>query len=215
MANLKVLNYDSTAQEYLTHVPGAVEVIRQDTYDTLTYAQTGQSELLFFQTPKGQGGKTIQETNLEAAGQFPAGKSFLVEVIELLVLPELSPGLSAGDANVNEFANTVYEILRAGSLELFISSKAYLNSAPLMKFPSSVGMHLEAAVSTTVTTTSMQQVFAQGSGEPYDLSPSPLMIIPNTNFNVSLKWPTLIPLPTGVTAKIVCTLRGVQYRFVQ
>ena len=70
---------------------GEFEAIRQSIYDTQVYAQAGQTSLTFFQSPLGQLGKTLADTNLELAGQLPNPKMQLVQSIEVLFYPSVAP----------------------------------------------------------------------------------------------------------------------------
>ena len=74
-------------KQFAVTKPGQIEATAQSLYDFQTYAAAGQTSLQFFQTPKGQGGKTAADTNLEQAGQLPAGKNFLVTSIEVKFYP--------------------------------------------------------------------------------------------------------------------------------
>lgn len=210
--NDKVLSYDATADQYATHVPDAVEVIRQSLYDTATYLAAGQTELLFFQQPKGQNGKTIADTNMEIAGSLPAGKSFLIEGIGIHLFPTANP---SGVAATTNFLNDIYTFAKGGNLNLFISSKSYLEESPLVCFPPQTGISNNPAVSTTVAATSMNSDNASLAGQVYMLSPTPLMLVPTTNFSVGLRWPAALPLPSTQNMKVVVKLYGVMYRWVQ
>lgn len=208
-----VLKYDSTASKYETHVPDAKEVIRQTLFDTGTYLAAGQTEILFFQTPKGQGGKTFADTNMEIAGSLPAGKSFLIEGIGIQAFPTANPSSALV---VSQFLNDIYTLSKAGNLQLFISSKNYLDESPLSKFPSKNGIVCNPAVAlVSAAPAAINSDYATMGGEIYTLSPADLMIVPTTNFNVALRWPTAIPLPSAQNMRLVVSLYGVLYRWVQ
>jgi len=212
MQDTDVLKFDQTAEQYATHVQDAKEVIRQPLYDSATYAAAGQTSLSFFQTPKGQGGKTAADTNMELAGTLPMGKSFLVEEICLYALPSANPATATA---VNDFLNDLYTIYKAGNLKFTISSKEYLNVAPLMMLPPKTGLEATSSAATTVAATSMNTNYASASGEIFRFSPANLMIVSNTNFELTLNWPTALALPSGTTAKLFIVLGGVMYRWVQ
>lgn len=201
-------------KQYAVSQQDNVEVIRQTLYDTNTYAgSTGQSSLAFFQTPVGQGGKTKVDTNLENAGQLPAGKNFLVTSIEVLFFPGDGPTQS-GSTKDNEFVNDVYTFAKNGYLDLFILSKSYLTEAPLGRFPPKTRLDIDSAVTSTVASTADSTEYAVASGRPYFIEPN-ITLVSNQNFNVTLNWPTLIPLPSGNDAKVMVVLDGLLYRWSQ
>lgn len=207
-----VLKYSLASRKYETFVPNAKEIIRQPLYDTQTYLAAGQTELSFFQTPKGSGGKTFADTNMELAGQLPAGKSFLVEAIGIQLFPTATPN---GITATPNFLNDVYTFAKGGHLQFFISSKPYIEVSPLESFPPKTGIISNPAVVSTTAATSITSNYAQLGGEPYTLDPAPLMIVPNTNFSLTMKWPTALPLPSTQDMRVVCTLYGMLYRWVQ
>jgi len=217
MADNEVLRFDNTANMYRTHMPDAKEVIRQSLYDTAVYnGATGQTELSFFQTPMGQNSKTFADTNMQLAGQLPAGKSFLIEGIGLYLLPNSMPNTVSDDvANAKQFLNDVYTVAKGGHLQLYISSKNYLEESPLMCFPAQTGIESAPALSISAADSLAQSDYASLAGQPYMLSPANLMLVPTTNFSVTLRWPTVVPLPSAENMRIVCKLYGVMYRWVQ
>lgn len=211
-----VLRYDETAEFYQTHMPDAKEAIRTTLYDSVTYAAAGQTSLQLFQNPKGQGGKTVADTNMTLAGQLPAGQAFLIEGISFICVPTANP---TGTAAANNYLNDVYTFGKAGSLNLFISNKSYLDEAPLQKFPATVGLEtgVALAVATTNANTDLyaKTQYAAWGGQFYDLSPAALMLVPTTNFSVTLSWPTALALPSNADMKIFCNLHGIMYRWIQ
>lgn len=201
-------------QQYNVNRPNQVEAIRSSLYDTLQYAQAGQTQLQFFQVPKGQSSKTFAETNMTAAGSLPSPQSFLIETIEIYFRPGELPGnLSAANTPIiPTFLNDVYEFYTVAAwLELFIGSKAYLDEAPLLKFPPRCGLSGFAASSDAASTaTSSTMVnYASAAGPIYELDP-PILLVPTQNFNVTLNWPTA----NGLTANALVTVQlgGILYR---
>ena len=97
----------SVASKYGVFGPGW-EQITQDFYDYQTYVQAGQTGLLFFQTPAGQGGKTLADTNMQQAGGFPQNQLFLAERIEV----DFIPG-NAASAGPGVFRRVVVAIICA------------------------------------------------------------------------------------------------------
>lgn len=201
-------------QQYNVNRPDQVEAIRSSLFDTLAYAQAGQTQLQFFQTPKGQSGKTLADTNMTLAGSLASPQSFLIETIELYFYPSQTPGnLSAANTPiVPTYLNDVWKFYKPGAwLELFIGSKAYLDEAPLQKFPPRCGLSgwgSSSDAASTATTSTMQN-YASAGGPIYELDP-PILLVPTQNFNVTLNWPTAVALSAAGT--VVCQMGGILYR---
>lgn len=202
---------DQLAQ-YNVNRADQVEGIRSSLYDSLTYAQAGQTQLSFYQQPKGQGGKTYADTNMTAAGALASPQSFLIETIQLYFFPTAAPG-TFGAQITPTFTNDVYNFYKKGGwLELYIGSKAYLDEAPLMKFPprGGLGGFTTASDQTTIAAASQTLVnYASAGGPVYELDP-PILLVPTQNFVVTLNWPTAVAISAAAT--VVCQMGGVLYR---
>ncbi len=193
---------------------GEYEGIRQSLYDSATYAAAGQTQLQFFQTPRGQSSKTAADTNIESAGQLPQPKNFLVESIEIYLYPGVDPVQEGTTLTESEFTNDVYTVAKSGSLNFFIGSKTYLEEAPLNRFPPKTKLDASFAVHFTQATAADQQQtmdYAAWCGRPYYLDP-PVLLVPNQNFTVALNWPAVVALPSGADAKVFVVLDGILYR---
>jgi hypothetical protein len=199
------------AAAYAVNRPGQVEAIRQSLYDFLTYAQAGQSSLSFFQVPVGQGGKTLADTNMEAAGSLPNPKRFLLESIEIHFIP-LNPISALGaDAAFLNLLDT-WAVGKSGWLNLFIGSKSYLTEAPLMRFPPTNGLLVSSMADSQTTPAAALQTkgdYVRFGGKPYAVDP-PIFLEPTQNFNVTLNWPALVTVT--VAARIGVVMNGVLYR---
>lgn len=199
-------------QSFAVNRQGQYEVVRQTLYDFVTYPTAGGTQFLFFQNPKGTGGRTAADTNIEVAGSLPQPKWFLVESIEIHLFPGVQIGLSGGVAAETEFSNDVYAVLTGqGFLNFFIGSKTYVEEAPLIRFPPKTRLHGESALATTVATSQISYDYAAACGRPYFIDPE-VLLIPNQNFNVSLNFPTAIATPSGTDARIGVILDGILYR---
>ena len=204
-------------EKYNVNRPGAVEAVRQSLYDFQTYPSGGVSQLTFFQLPVGQAGKTLADTNMEAAGSLPSPKRFLIQSIEVFIIPDDDPGRVANDPTLPYSQRTVNDtwiIGRAGYLKLFIGSKDYLTEAPIGRFPPKTHFALDAALadSTTAAATKLTSInIGRWSGRPYMLSPE-ILLQPTQNFNVTLNWPVAIPLSTSADARVGVILDGILYR---
>lgn len=200
------------------------EGITNSLYDSAAYAAAGANTLAFFATPIGQGVgfgggvKTLSDTNMQLAGQLPANQEFLVQSIEILFSPT-TPTVAAqmpaafGAQAISQIVNDAYIFYRAGNLTLTVGSKAYLQEAPLMKFPTKAFFEAHAAladVSTTGASFQSRIAYATARGRPYLLK-APLRLVSNQNFGVSLNWPEGLQAITN-PARVTVTMDGVLYR---
>jgi hypothetical protein len=221
--------------------PGAIEVVRQRLFDHLLYVAAGQTTLNFFQQPIGQGvttalgaavgaAKTRADTNLELAGQLPAFKNFVIESIELTIIPGTSaaantfipanpfttiadPTVAAGLLNQGP-ANDITTFYRSGWLVLFIGSKEFLVEAPFGAFPPKTRTNTEGATAYGGTITAAQQVSfrnASRNGRPYFVQPE-ITLPSGQNFVVQLNWPGVVALPSGFNARIGVVMDGFTFR---
>lgn len=209
-------------KEYAVNRQDQYEITRQPLYDTLTYPAAGSTTLTFFQNPIGQNGKTKEDTNLESAGQLPAPKYFLIESIELRFFPGVLPVTSvatpaAAADGPSFFTDDTYTFQKAGYLELFIGSKAYLDDGPMGKFPPKTKLETEFATSTDAGASAftIQMDYAALCGRPYFIDPQ-ITLIPNQNFSITLNWPNgAQALPSGQAARVQCAMDGLLYRLSQ
>lgn len=198
------------------------EVVREPLYDILTYAAAGQTTLTFFQNPIGQGGKTIEDTNMELAGSLPQPKNFLIETIEVYFFPGDLPVTEESDLATAllgpDFSNDVYTAYKLGSLDLFIGSKSYVNQGPLMRFPPRTRLdtqfgfmgQMKQAIAADETT-SVSGDYASATGRPFILAPR-IRLISQQNFSVKLTWSAVQALPSTVAARMGVVLDGLLYR---
>jgi hypothetical protein len=102
--------------QYNVNRPNQVEAIRSSLYDTQAYAAAGQTQLQFFQVPKGQSSKTFADTNMTSAGQLASPQSFLIETVELYFIPGVLPGVvgTANTASATNFMNDVSKFYTGG-----------------------------------------------------------------------------------------------------
>lgn len=196
--------------KYNVNRPDQIEVVRSSLYDFQAYAQAGQTQLQFFQVPQGQNGKTLADTNMTAAGALPAPQSFLIQTIEIYFFP-LNAISAEGAAVACENWNDVYDVAKSGWLELYIGSKAYLDEAPLLKFPPRCGLTGVAAVSQAgeVADSSIRVDYASFGGPTYELVPN-ILLVPTQNFKVTLNWPAAVPI--SIASRIGIQMGGVLYR---
>jgi len=207
----RVPNSLQELQQYNPNLPDAIEALWQPFYDMQSYPTAGQTQLLFFQIPQGQSSKTLSDTNMTLAGQFPAPTAFLCTALQVLFMPGFANAASntfaAGTANAN--LNDVVKVADAGFLQLTIGSKVYLTDAPLGKFPPNFSIGgLQAYAGTFAATNGVSSDFARAIGRYYEITP--LLIPMNQNFSVALNWPTAVA--TTAIGRIAVILDGFYYR---
>ena len=192
-------------RQFAVNRAGDVEEITWSLYDFAVYAAAGQTGLTLFQSPLGQNGKTIIDTNLDSAGAVPKGQNFLVQGISI----EFFPGVPIESVAMNDYVDDVQDVLSGGALEFTVGSKKYVKQSPLGLFPPTYGQEGYAAA----TTAAQNIVFGQNKGKLYEIIPVDLTS--NQNFKVELVWPTVVALPSAVAGRIGCRLHGRLFRNAQ
>lgn len=218
--------------------PGQSEVIRQTLYDSQLYAAAGAQQLTFFQQPLGQGNttalgatagtaKTRSDTNMVLGGQLPSGQEFLIESIEVTFYPgtvstantytidNLTFFLAAASAVPTAAVDDVNVFYQSGLLELNILSKNYLSEQPLMRFPPKCYLDGWGAIaSNSATTSEVGFAASHAAGRPYYIEPR-VQLLPAMNFDVSLKWPAVVAMPSTFNARVGVILDGYLLRASQ
>lgn len=204
------------------------EFTNQSLYDSAAYAAAGVASLAFFQTPIGQGvgfgggAKTISDTNMQLAGQLPAGQMFVISSVEVLfqpTTPTVAAGMPAvfGAQAAAVLVNDSYIFGRSGNLILRILAKDYLTEAPIGNLPPSADFGLNAAladVSTTGASLQSRVAFANYEGVNYQLAPNNLLLVANQNFKITLAWPEGLQAITN-PARVFVRLNGMTARLAQ
>lgn len=214
-----------------------IEGIRQSLYDHLLYPTAGQTQFNFFQAPRGQGltsalggvvgtPKSIQDTNMDLAGQLPSGKGFCVTSIEVpfyagsvntanTYTPAIPAIFNATAAAALEAQLTdINSFYQSGSLQLYIASKVCLEEAPLMRFPPKCALNFDGSISmagTNAQPAGFGFVSGKAAGRPYMIEP-PIYFEPNVNFVVSLNFPAAVATPSGFNARVGVIMDGYFYR---
>lgn len=213
------------------------EGIRQSLYDFLIYPTAGANQFSFFQQQQGQGlsshpgnanaVKTIADTNMEAAGQLPNPKNFLVESIEVFfepgsvatantftpVAPQFFAAVAA--ATIGNFIQDQNVIRITGELQFFIGSKSYLDEAPLGRFPGKTRPEFNGAIASNSATTAASGAYVfKAGGRPYYVEPS-VFLESTQNFKVTLNFPVAQATPSGFNGRIGVILDGYLYRNAQ
>src|SRR5215469_4998782 len=113
----------------------AQDIIYAPLFDAASYASAGQTQIVLFTSPIGQGTttapgasgtKTLADTNMTAAGQLTKGNEFFMTGQELMLFPGESPeqaGLAQAPSVTNGFLNDTYAVGKSGVLTLQIGSQ--------------------------------------------------------------------------------------------
>lgn len=202
----------------------AQDVIYAPLYDSASYATAGQNQIVLFTSPLGQGTttapsatgtKTYADTNMTAAGQLTKGNEFFMVGQELMFFPGESPETVGGNNVINSTLNDTYIVGKSGILTLQIgSNRAYIQDGPLMIFPPSARLAVQAAiggVNTASTQSISEAVYASWAGEPYAITP--VYIEATQGFQETLQWPALVTIVA--TARLFSRLRGYLIRNAQ
>lgn len=199
-------------KKYSVNAPNDMDVIYQPLYDYQDYNFAGQTSLIFFQNPIGQNGKTLDDTNMESAGQMPSPQSFVVEGICIDFFPGNAVGTAGIDATADN-AQDVYKVMQSGHLNFVVGVKPRLQQAPLGAFPPNYRMAGMSAISgqNTLVGGITLSDYASFAGQVFSIIP--VTLESNQNFSVSLNWKT--PVPIINTARIGVKLLGTLYRSIQ
>lgn len=206
------------------------DVIWNPLYDYQTYTgNAGHTQLTFFKQQIGQGTtsapgasgvKSLSDTNMVASGALPANNEFYCTGLEVMFLPGLQPGIgSVALSDVGEFVDDVWTISKAGYLDFQIQNRSYVTDGPLGLFPETTRLGLDAAVGVTFdsdlqdTEVVESVAYAAFSGEPYAITP--VYIVANQSFSVTLNWAAAQVLPSGQNARIGVRLNGYLIRNAQ
>lgn len=224
-----VINNLAQAQQYAANI-NTFEIVTQSLYDSAAYATGGQAQLTFFQNPLGSpgavisgGNKTLEDTNMQAAGAMPNMQAFVVTSVEVEFQPDITftaatmPSAAAvAPATITTNINDAWIFRATGYLLFVIGQKPYLQEGPMMKFPASNDLEIDAAlsdVSTAVTDGGTRIAYAKSVGPAYVLAPNNLLLIPMQNFSVSLNWATSQAITTK--ARVFVRLMGQLLRSAQ
>lgn len=204
------------------NVPTGFSGITFPLYDSAAYPAAGTAQITLFQTPAGSGGKTLADTNMQAAGQVQSPNVFVVTGIELKFLSgaavEFLGAAAANDyvADVAAFYQGIAPGLNSGYLE-FASGSSYYVREPLHAFPPSNRLNVQAATSDSTTPAAAlfyAIAYAENSGIPFEIAP--LALPSNQTFQVTLNWPLgVVATPSTKAGKVFCKLNGWMYRPVQ
>lgn len=204
--------------QYNVNVEGVPAVLWQPIWDYQTYAAAGfTGETLFFAVPAGQGGKTVEDTNLNTGGRMPSPENMLVTGVEACFWPGQTPGLVTGAAPAvtDLFVNDMYAAQNGRmSFRFSIGDQTWLRESPAIgAFPTQfyldgfAAAHYSQAMAADET---LLVDYATLKGPMYQVVP--YRLISNQEFSVSINSPAAVALPSTVDARWGYRLHGYRYR---
>ena len=232
-----------TIDQFAAHiaaVQGKIEIIRQPLYDRLLYPTAGLTVFSFFSLPIGNGFsseplaaagvKSLSDTNMTQNGQLPSPQAFWLEDIQVYAesggvatanlysaVPPVQALAIAAVAAGNAGIIDKFAILSSGGfLVLTIGQKPYFTDGPLYTFPPKHRMRLDGTIGNSDTTThNMVAGFAAyADGEPRRIVPG-LGLATGFNFGIEVRYPVLIPTPSGFNARVKVSMGGWLFRAAQ
>jgi hypothetical protein len=187
------------------NLAGVVEAITYSFYDQATFAQNAAfAQTLLFQTPVGQGGKLLSQSDMTFPGVFPNPQRFTIWAICVHISNNTIPA---------DMQNLVQNV----TLQLSINTKPY-QQGPLALFPAGRGWELVAAAQVGTAPAGSSALYSTSNG-PVDPRAVYMMDIPITieqgeQFNVLLVPQSAFNLtanstnPPGVGTVITVYLDG-------
>jgi hypothetical protein len=193
-------DFPTEYEAYNTQFPGQKEVIQWTWYDTQTYVSGTSTTLTFFQN--GPGGRTLDLTNMEVAGQFAAPKAFFLRAIRFYIKQRPRSIARAAAASPNTGAtDNVAQLDNTGVYSVTIGSKNY-GQFPLWLLTAGGGPYsmisLEGATADPGGAIDYAQNGFPDARNLFTLS-KPQFIAPQINFAVQLTWPAALTLAGGDT----------------
>jgi hypothetical protein len=189
----------------MPRVPGTKDVILQPFWDSATITSSTTS-ITMFQQPKGQGttvwgaagAKTLEDTNMQLAGQFGSGWQFTCYTVQF------QPDPAATLANLKI-------LLGGGTLEFVVGAKTYLE-LPLIFATAGAGITGALGTQTAAATNEVVANGHPGAKDVFGLGELPISVMENENFSIKLTWGSLASL---TSTKVRLLINGQLARGVQ
>lgn len=179
--------------------PGMIDIENQPVYDTNTLAAGAAfpSTLSFFQTPKGQSGKTYLQTNMVNAGLLPAPQTLSIRDYKLIV---------RNDAVPPDLFNFLYNTW----LDFWIGGKEYFTGPSVLWTAGSGGVvNAAAMVGQSPTTGGANYFYSSSNGlqdqrNVFSLS-RPIQIGSLETFYLNINCPTSFNLVAASATPVAGT----------
>jgi hypothetical protein len=185
-------------------------------FDTAIYAAAGQDNLVLLSVPEGgqlndnSRAKTMEDTNLQAAGSLPQNQAMLVKGVQLLFLPSGAIGHAETDATCTAaklLANDVAAFYNYGLLHLALKGVDIIKDGPLSLYPPQSHIEGSAAMVNTDTDNNRTIELINCKGHPYPIEPFAWR--GGEVITAKLLWPNgKVALPSGLTGRVKIRLYG-------
>lgn len=185
-------------------------------FDTAIYAAAGQDNLVLLSVPEGgqlndnSRAKTMEDTNLQAAGSLPQNQAMLVKGVQLLFLASGAIGHAETDATCTAaklLANDVAAFYNYGLLHLALKGVDIIKDGPLSLYPPQSHIEGSAAMVNTDTDNSRTIELINCKGHPYPIEPFTWR--GGEVITAKLLWPNgKVALPSGLTGRVKIRLYG-------
>ena len=190
---------------------GVVDIITQPYYDSFSIAaNTAVTKQILFQSPQGQNGRTLNQTNMTQAGFLPNPQRLTVKGLRLYL-------------SNNSVLADVQNFLLNNSFVLTVGKKPMLE-VPCLAISAGLGAYYSAIAETGTAAAGDNISFSTSNGFPdarsFFVLDDPIQIEQGESFNVTINpevaWSTQNagrPVGTGITAYIFLDgelIRGVQ-----
>jgi len=218
--NPAMLSRAARAEKYSILDRPGWEVLNWSYYDYQVYAAAGQTVLTFFQTPKGQGGRTLRDTNFPGAGALPSGYEFFVQSFSVLFIPGVAPAANPprGAPTVADFdfVRDVWTVHNDGFAVFRLLNKNLIEGGPIGIFPPDwrlMGFAAASDASTAAADLLTVYNYAASGGKVWRMNNQ--LIESTVSFDVSLNWNAALALPSATAARIGVYLNGALRRKIQ
>ena len=182
-----------------------VEPIVQPLYDSGDMATT-TTQIQYFKTPVGQGGKTLVDTNMDTAGQLSNPKLFVISGFRVHATQKLTQAI----ARATDLASLLHGSFF--SFDIGGNFKNYLR-IPTFAVPSGFGVTGYADLGTSTAFTGMVTNGMPNIHNYYSIAKYPLGIPPLQSFEATLNFPVALS-SIDATTKVWVFLWGVLGREV-
>jgi hypothetical protein len=182
-----------------TAVPGAGEWIDKVIWGVQQYPAAGTTFLDYFLTTS----PVLFTSNMEAAGQLPGDKEFLIRAIGVQVIHTAA----VAQTDIADF----FSIIQRGVARLFIGNKDY-SEWPIYLLPASGGGYGDAFTNTAATLHLSITNGVPDVRNSYTLA-RPLLIPRQLNFRVRLEWPAATATTSAFDVRVM--LKGEISRQIQ
>ncbi|HEV3041879.1 MAG TPA: hypothetical protein VHA33_29210 [Candidatus Angelobacter sp.] len=209
---LKPFNFGKRPRMSNPFVGGIEDYITQPLYDSASFGPgAAMTQLNMFQLQRGQGGKTLAQTNMQQAGFLPNPQRFILRAIRLFTANGTVP-------------TDLFNLLQNVSVEVVLGTKRYFQG-PVLLLTAGCGAMVTAVAQLGTAPAGSAPSFSTSNGLPDQRSvmalnqpivieqTEPILVVlnPDTPFNFTAAGAN----PAGAGTTIYFILDGDLYRGVQ